>query len=124
MPPETGGILGEYKGVISANYFDEGLKSGNMCSYIPDIKKLNSVIKEWQQNDILFRGIYHTHFGSSGTFSMTDRVYIKKILKNMPDEIGELYFPLVIMPERQMVCYIAKIAFGKLVVVKEQMVII
>lgn len=124
VPPETGGILGEHKGIITVSYFDKGLESGKMCSYVPDIKRLNGVIKEWQQKNILFRGIYHTHFGSVSTFSQADKIYMEKILINMPDEIEQLYFPLVLMPERQMICYIAKIEFGKLIVAKEHMVII
>lgn len=88
-------------------------------------KKLNDVIKEWQKNSIIFMGIYHTHFWNVDvdTLSENDKEYIKKIMDNMPEEIGQLYFPLVLMPKREVICYAAQIASGKLVVKKDNLII-
>lgn len=51
-------------------------------------------------------GIYHTHFWNVDvdTLSENDKEYIKKIMDNMPEEIGQLYFPLVLMPKREVIC--------------------
>lgn len=124
MPPETGGMLGGHNGIVSAICFDEGMQSEKMCSYIPDTKKLNTVIKEWQQTNILFMGFYHTHFYDVGTLSDGDKSYIERILRNMPAEIEYLYFPLVIMPMRKMICYIAKLITGKLAIEKDDLIIV
>ena len=120
IPPETGGIIGGSSDVVSIYEYDEGIQSDKMCSYIPNIKLLNEVIKKWQNEDILFMGIYHVHFWNVETLSKGDSVYIEKIIRNMPEKIGKLYFPIVVMPKRHMVVYTAKIVSGKVVVDKEE----
>ena len=92
-PPETGGILGGQNEIITVEHFDRGMQTDRMCSYIPNIKELNDVIKQWQMKTISFIGIYHTHFWSVETLSEADKRYIDKILENMPLEFKRLYFP-------------------------------
>lgn len=122
-PPETGGILGGRKGIVTEEYFDRGMQSDRMCSYIPNIRELNKVIRHWQMEDIVFMGIYHTHFWNVQTLSETDKEYINKILGNMPPELKKLYFPVIVMPDKKMIGYSAERIQEKLVVVKEEIVI-
>ena len=68
IPPESGGILGEKNGIIQFVIYDEGVKNEKMCSYTPNAEKLNLVIREWQEQGILFCGIFHTHFFGVKTF--------------------------------------------------------
>jgi hypothetical protein len=124
LPPETGGILGSKDGVIVASCFDAGIQSKKMCSYIPDTDKLNSVIKQWQQKNVLFMGIYHTHFFNVDTLSNGDVEYIEKIFYSMPSVIDHLYFPLVVMPNKKIVCYVAKLVSKKLAIEKDDLEII
>lgn len=115
-PPETGGILGEKNGVIIETYLDSGIQTANMCSYIPNVDMLNKIIKEWQEKGIMFSGVFHTHFWGVKTLSKTDKEYIYAIMKNMPKEIKGLYFPLVVMPEKEMICYRAELINEKLAI--------
>lgn len=115
-PPETGGILGAINGVIAKVYFDLGMQTETMCSYIPNIKNLNTIIENWQNEKIIFSGIFHTHFWGVKTLSATDKEYIYKIMKNMPNEIRSLHFPLIVMPQKQMICYRAVFVNEKLAI--------
>lgn len=108
IPPESGGILGEKDGVIQFVVYDEGRKTRKMCSYSPNVQKLNVVIQDWQEKGILFCGIFHTHFFGVETLSEGDRLYIKMIMEQMPIEIKRLFFPIVLLPQREMVVYVAK----------------
>ena len=108
IPPESGGILGEKNGIIQFVVYDEGVKNEKMCSYTPNAEKLNLVSREWQEQGILFCGIFHTHFFGVKTLSEGDLTYIKTIMKQMPIEIERLFFPIVVLPQREIVAYIAK----------------
>ena len=107
IPPETGGILGEQRGVIVIVEFDEGIRQDRMCSYSPDVNKLNQVIQLWKKQGIAFCGIFHTHYFGVETLSAGDISYIEQIMENMPKSIKKLYFPLVVLPQREMVAYVA-----------------
>lgn len=109
LPPETGGLLGIKDGCVCAFVFDEGIPSGRMCGYIPDTKRFNSILTEWQKEDISFAGMVHTHYFDVKTLSIPDKAYIAKIMHSMPSVIQELYFPLVVMPQRELVVYRAVI---------------
>ena len=104
---ESGGALGESEGVIFDVVFDKGL-SDKMCTYEPNVNLLNSAIEKWQENNIAFAGIFHTHFFGVNTLSSEDIAYIKQILRAMPDSISNLCFPLV-LPEKEIIIpYTAK----------------
>lgn len=51
--------------------------------------------------------MFHTHFGASKTLSLSDQSYIQAIMQAMPEEITQLYFPVILLPEKQIVSYIA-----------------
>ena len=104
-PPETGGILGGSNNVVTEYSLDNGVESGSQCSYTPNVEKLNKVIAEWQNQRIEFMGIYHTHYFGVSTLSDADKQYILAIMQAMPDYVKELYFPLVVMPQREMIVY-------------------
>lgn len=106
-PPEIGGILGSMNGIICQCRIDTGCSDGCGCFYSPDVEALNDTIRHWQQRGILFCGIFHTHFFGVKTLSDGDIAYINAILQAMPACISELYFPLVVLPDRQIVPYLA-----------------
>lgn len=121
---ETGGILGGCNGIVMVSYYDKGLPTSRRCSYVPNVRDLNAVIRKWQKNSICFMGIYHTHFENVRSLSMSDIGYIERITRNMPQEITQLYFPIIISPDDEMICYIAKIVSGELVVEEDGLEII
>lgn len=100
VPPETGGILGRRKGVICAVFYDEGLIHTESAVYQPNVDRLNQCIYEWEQEEIEFCGMFHTHFPGQETLSTGDKIYIQKIMESMPDQIKRLYFPIVIPGEK------------------------
>lgn len=123
IPPESGGILGGKDDIIIELLQDKGLPSSRMCSYYPNVKLLNQAIKEWQSREIEFMGIYHIHYWGVSTLSEGDKLYISKIMANMPERIEKLYFPILVMPEKEMACYVARRISGKLVIEKDSIVL-
>lgn len=106
VPPEIGGILGGNSGVITDIIIDDHMAISKKAVYIPDIKFLNRKIEEWENHNIEFYGIFHTHM-SDNTLSNDDRINIEKIMYSMPKQIEKLYFPIVI-PKKEMKVYAAK----------------
>lgn len=119
LPPETGGLLGGRNDTVVEVLRDEGLPSEKKCSYYPDTALFNRTIKEWQSKDIDFMGIYHTHYWGVDTLSEGDKIYITRIMKSMPEGVDRLYFPLIVMPDKKLVCYVAKKTLGNLVIETE-----
>lgn len=103
-PPEIGGIIGGKNEIISVYQIDNGMNPRG-CFYIPDVDMLNEVIENWEAENINFYGLFHTHFFDVKTLSEGDIKYIKIIMEAMPYFIKELYFPIVVMPGRQMISY-------------------
>ncbi len=123
-PPETGGILGGINGTVTAAELDKGMQTREGCCYSPNVKAINETIKSWQQDNILFMGIFHTHFFGVKTLSLADKSYIEKIMKNMPSFIEGLYFPLIVMPQKEMIVYKATTNKERLTFEAENIVII
>lgn len=106
VPPEAGGIIGGIKGQVCIWQYDSGYTERG-CAYRPNVEYLNDVIKEWMDCGFTFMGIVHVHFGGSRGLSDSDISYIERIMRAMPDSIEKLYFPLVVQPQKQWICYAA-----------------
>lgn len=104
-PPESGGIFGSKDNINVIVFYDEGIKSEKMCTYIPNVELLNNIILKWNKEGIVFSGMFHTHYFGVKALSYGDRDYIEKIMLSMPKEVNELYFPIVVMPQKEMVVY-------------------
>ena len=81
VPPETGGILGGYKDVISAYEFDRLEENCSHNSYSPNIGYLNGIIQQWSDKGIELYGIFHSHSSSETTLSLPDRGNIQRIME-------------------------------------------
>lgn len=123
VPPEIGGILGSIDGAVCECQIDAGHSAKCGCFYSPNVSILNNTIRDWQRKDIHFHGIFHTHFFGVQTLSDGDIGYINTILRAMPTNINELYFPIVVLPEKQMVPYLA-VRNGNTVEIKNDELII
>lgn len=123
FPVETGGILGSHDGnVIDKVVMDipaEELEK--TCSYSPNVDFLNQNIRSWQEQNISFMGIFHTHFMSVKTLSCGDKKYITEIMNAMPDDITCLYFPVFVLPDRILVCYKAHKTADIVKIISEQL---
>lgn len=104
-PPETGGALGGRNGIVTHAYFDKGQEGVCPCSYTPNVEKINSVISRWAEEEIDFMGMFHTHFFGVKTMSDGDKRYIYQIMEAISETVDELYFPIVVMPERKLIVY-------------------
>ncbi len=120
---EVGGILGALDSDITDTVPDTGLITECGCEYKPDICFLNKNIKRWQDEGISLQGIYHTHFHHVEMLSEDDCEYAKKILLAMPENVEYLYFPVVVLPEMELVPYKCRIFNGQLQVTREILVV-
>lgn len=59
-------------------------------------ERLNCILSEWQKDNILFCGLFHSHIKGQETLSKDDIEYIQTIFSCLPLTITELYFPIVI----------------------------
>ena len=125
-PPETGGILGSLDGETITHFvMDEiGQTPERMCSYSPNVEFLNNYIENWSQENIAFKGIFHTHFAGVQTLSKADEKYIHEIMDAMPEEMDALYFPIFVLPDRKLVCYKAQRNDKKTLISIDQLVVI
>lgn len=94
--PESGGILGSSDGgrTIDYYYFDSTASTSG-ATYQPDTEAINTVIKSWNQMDISFVGVIHSHPWGCNTPSVGDYIYASNIIDAMdlPNDI--LYTPIV-----------------------------
>ena len=110
---EFGGILGGDGQIISEWAFDSGNPNAPPCCYEPDTDSLNRIIEEWSKRSVRFMGIFHSHLYDSGTLSAADRSYIRQIMEAVYPQEEKLFFPLLVMPEREMRPYAAWIDHGQ-----------
>lgn len=108
--PETGGILGSRDGTTATDVIiEKPLKThGDYCRYEPDVSFFNTCIAEWQNQGITFIGLFHTHFANVETLSDADRKYIITIMSTLPDEIDSLFFPIFVLPKRELKGFCAR----------------
>lgn len=122
-PNETGGILGGSVNIITEFEFDEGTALSSAWHYYPDVEKLNSCIKDWQNKNIHFHGIVHSHFKETRRLSSGDIQYINEIMQVMPEHVTSLYFPIV-LPQKEIVFFRATRIEGKVNIVADDIKII
>lgn len=124
VPPEAGGIIGGRAGLVCLWEYDAG-RPEKGCVYRPNVDVMNGIIAEWIEQDYDFMGIVHVHFGGVSTLSEGDIRYIEKIMEAMPGCIAQLYFPIVVQPNRLMASYIACVnEAGGLTIVKDEIEVI
>lgn len=107
VPPETGGMIGGHGDVMTNVVFDPCSQILEQAVYRPDIIFLNEQIVQWSRRRIEFRGMFHSHPNDQYDLSSSDRDYIVQVMHVMPENYGELYFPIVI-PQKTMYVYRAK----------------
>ena len=107
LPPETGGVLGSDSDNVVTHYVhDVGVNDlSKCCSYTPNVGLLNKCISEWCGRGIRLMGVFHTHFAGVETLSQADIVYIESIMRAMPQEINQLFFPIYVLPDRNIIVY-------------------
>ena len=120
---ETGGIIGGKNNIISEFEFDMGTNSSTEWNYYPDVERLNSCIENWQNEDVEFYGIIHSHFQDTQQLSFGDGMYIQKIMLSMPAHINHLYFPIV-LPQREIIAFRAIRLESEINIIKDDIKIV
>lgn len=124
-PPETGGILGSNDGaVITDIVLDIPSETTHTCAYSPNVTFLNACISNWLSEGKHFKGVFHTHFFGIKTLSSADKEYIASIMHSMPDSVTELYFPIFVLPNRELICYKANKTGSEIQLTQETLEII
>lgn len=105
LPPETGGIIGGKRGIVTAAYFDKQSDLlAEPSTYAPDIYTINQIIASWNAKNISFLGIFHSHYSNDPEISPGDTKYIQIIMCAMPPQVHSLYFPIII-PRKTIIGY-------------------
>ena len=125
MPPETGGIIGSHDNKTVDEVILDLPDPANTrpCAYFPNVDFLNRHIAVWQNSGVFFKGVFHTHFMGVRTLSCGDISYINTIMDTMPPQIDTLYFPLFVLPDRELVCYTATRVNGTVDLYAEDVII-
>lgn len=122
-PTEIGGILGGRMGAITHFVLDQGCKTNRTDFYIPNTVYLNEVLAQWQNGNIEFYGIFHTHPCGGKALSCADKAYIDKIVRTCSKTGQPLYFP-IILPQQEMLAYSAKVVNGTVLIQQESIFVI
>lgn len=122
---ETGGILGSNGNEVVDEIAIDKPKNFGMkaCSYSPNIDYLNDIIEQWQDRNIEFVGIFHSHFGNACKLSNNDVEYIHRIMHAMPHQIERLYFPVFVLPCKKMISYKA-VRFDNVIIIQDDELIL
>ena len=88
-PIESGGIFGAQKGVVCRFCPDRHAVLSD--EYRPNVEFLNRKIAEWEEEEILFIGIAHSHPNGLLRLSSEDMRYAKEIISRNP-HLKELKF--------------------------------
>lgn len=104
-PPERGGILGGKQGKpISKFYFDEsGVSTPD--SYTPDYITINTILEQWEREDVIMVGIAHSHEETEIMPSCGDLFYCERILLANP-KLEKFILPIVSAVNEQIKVYI------------------
>ncbi len=104
---EAGGILGSNNNQVISHIVTDipSILPSCTCSYFPNVNFLNKQIEKWQIENIIFKGVFHSHIYGGKTLSDGDKKYIENIMKSMPVEINSLYFPVFVIPQKELICY-------------------
>lgn len=118
--PEQGGILGSSDGIhIDHYYYDEHAHVTGV-SYTFDTATLNKVIARWNEEDIRFVGVIHSHPKGYTSPSAGDMAIARTIVESM-DMDGEIFTPIVqVGPELDGTITIYPYAFRQTVVMENQ----
>lgn len=119
---EAGGILGGKDGAITVYAVDKNQKSQHPCTYIPDVAMLNQVIQQWYQEGLVLMGVFHTHHFGVRTLSDGDQAYIQKVMSAAPREVSRMYFPVIVMPVKEVVVYTATRAGDHIQIAEETII--
>lgn len=94
-PYENGGILGVQNQIVCRYAFD--IYSNNSdISYQPNTEYLNTIIRNWFDENIMLCGVVHSHSPDCEYLSKQDINFALSIINNSCGQVSQLFFPIVI----------------------------
>lgn len=95
-------------GIICAYYHDASGSVTDRAVYEPDVETLNRVIAAWEEQNIQWIGLVHSHLSGQTSLSTSDKHYIRSVFTALPEQVEHLYFPIVLPGEGYIIPFIAK----------------
>lgn len=125
---EEGGIIGgRTKDIIDYFYPDYAASKKTHNLYAPNINNLNYQLQIWKRKKISFLGIIHSHLTETPELSLSDKLYIEKIIL-LNRENRQLFFPIVLYVENNINILVYRVwtesKQGKIHFCKEDLVIV
>ena len=94
--PEQGGALGMDENGVITHFFHDRTAFRTGGTYTPDNKQITRLIDIWEEENVHFCGMIHSHPGNMNYPSSPDVEYAKRILKAMPNTLkGVMHMPIV-----------------------------
>ena len=102
--PEMGGILGIDNSRIVNKFCHDSTGTTTKTQYIPDVQRLNSILRQWAAVQIRFVGFVHSHPKGKEKLSSCDLNYAKKIKEECL--LSEILMLLYIPKEEKFIQYV------------------
>ena len=102
--PEMGGILGIDNNRIVTKFYHDSTGTTTKTQYIPDVQRLNSILRQWATAEIRFIGFVHSHPKGKEKLSSCDLNYAKEIKKKC--SLSEILMLLYIPDEEKFIQYV------------------
>lgn len=94
LPPEKGGIIGGSDHQVYAFFYDEAAFT-NTKTYYPSENVINNILDKWDNEDVKFLGVIHSHRCGLSNLSQQDIIFARAIIASNPDHFKQVYFPIV-----------------------------
>lgn len=102
--PETGGILGINSSRVVTKFYYDSTGTTTKTQYIPDVQRLNSILRQWAAAQIRFVGFVHSHPKGKEKLSSCDLSYAKEIKGKC--SLSEILMLLYIPDEKKFIQYV------------------
>ena len=102
--PEMGGILGIDNSRVVMKFYHDSTATTTKTQYIPDVQRLNSILRQWAAAQIRFVGFVHSHPKGREKLSSCDLSYAKDIKEKC--SLSEILMLLYIPDEKKFIQYV------------------
>lgn len=102
--PEMGGILGIDNNRVVKKFCYDLTGTTTKTQYIPDVQRLNSILRQWATAEIRFIGFVHSHPKGKEKLSSCDLSYAKDIKEKC--SLSEILMLLYIPDEKKFIQYV------------------
>ena len=104
--PEMGGILGINSNRVVTKFYHDSTGITTKTHYIPDVQRLNSILRQWAAEEIRFIGFVHSHPKGKEKLSSCDLSYAKEIKEKC--SLSKILMLLYIPNEEKFIQYVLK----------------